>query len=349
MPAGAAGLVDLGSGAGFPGPGAGDPGRAGTVDLVESDRRKCAFLREAARVAGDAGHDPQLRGSRTVPAASRPMSSPPAPARRSDRLLGSGRSRFIGPGTVCLFPKGRHGREGIDRAPRTWTMRCRSDTEPDRPARRRPASAAGRQPCRARGCSRAPPAESRPRILAVANQKGGVGKTTTAINLGTALAATGERVLVIDLDPQGNASTGLGVDRGRARASPPTTCCSAKPSSTQAVVRDRACRGLSTRAGRRSISPAPRSSWSQRPRREFIGCATRSRHAGRREPTTYVLIDCPPSLNLLTLNALVAADAVLVPLQCEFFALEGLAPADAAPIERVRRALNPRLELQASC
>jgi chromosome partitioning protein len=163
----------------------------------------------------------------------------------------------------------------------------------------------------------------RMRVLALANQKGGVGKTTTAINLGTALAAVGERVLIIDLDPQGNASTGLGVDER-----PLSTFDVLSGEATIATAR------VATHVPRLSIVPATIDLMSF----EREAGATSGRHyrlrdclaamAASEDPelaTSYVLIDCPPSLNLLTVNALAAADAVLVPLQCEFFALEGLA------------------------
>jgi chromosome partitioning protein len=181
----------------------------------------------------------------------------------------------------------------------------------------------------------------RMRVLALANQKGGVGKTTTAINLGTALAAVGERVLIIDLDPQGNASTGLGVDE--------------RPISTFDVLGGEAgiaAARVPTHVPRLSIVPATIDLMSFE--RE-VG-ASSGRHyrlrdclaamAASEEPelASYVLIDCPPSLNLLTVNALAAADAVLVPLQCEFFALEGLAQL-LSTVEEIRVRLNPKLQI----
>ncbi|MEQ9814683.1 MAG: ParA family protein [Azospirillaceae bacterium] len=178
----------------------------------------------------------------------------------------------------------------------------------------------------------------RPRIIAVANQKGGVGKTTTAINLGTALAACGQSVLVIDLDPQGNASTGLGIDRGRRQLG-----------SYQVLFGQVGVGGAAqpTAVPRLSIVPASPALSSAEielvgtGRPEFLLRGALQASVGY----DYILIDCPPALGLLTLNAMVAADAVLVPLQCEFYALEGLSQL-VRTIERVRRSLNTRLEIQ---
>jgi len=182
------------------------------------------------------------------------------------------------------------------------------------------------------------------RVLALANQKGGVGKTTTAINLGTALAAIGETVLVIDLDPQGNASTGLGIDRRQRRVST-YHVLAGEAALAQAVV--------PTAVPRLSLAPSTMdllglelemASSSDRAHRLRNVLRTLGQAASTRG-FSYVLIDCPPSLNLLTINALAAADAVLVPLQCEFFALEGLSQL-LRTVEQVRAALNPRLQIQ---
>jgi chromosome partitioning protein len=179
------------------------------------------------------------------------------------------------------------------------------------------------------------------RVLVVANQKGGVGKTTTAINLGTALAAVGERVLLVDSDPQGNASTGLGVRRAQRTTTLYDVMIGGRPMA-EAVVKT-ALPGLDLIPGDADLSGvelelghAPRRSFKLRDALEPV------RQGGA---YTYVLVDCPPSLNLLTVNALAAADAVLVPLQCEFFALEGLTQL-VRTIDLVRGSLNPQLEIQ---
>ena len=187
-------------------------------------------------------------------------------------------------------------------------------------------------------------ASSSPRIFVLANQKGGVGKTTTAINLGTALAAVGEEVLVIDLDPQGNASTGLGVDRHQRTISTYDVLLG-ESSLADAII--------ATAVPRLSIAPstldllgveleiANDKDRAYRLKRAFAELA--ADHDDERR-YSYILIDCPPSLNLLTINALASSDAVVVPLQCEFFALEGLSQL-LSTVEQVRQTLNHKLSI----
>ena len=181
------------------------------------------------------------------------------------------------------------------------------------------------------------------RVLVLANQKGGVGKTTTAINLGTALAAIDERVLLVDLDPQGNASTGLGIDR-KSRGISTYNVMMGETSLADAVQ--------VTAVPRLSVAPSTLDLLGVE--LEIAGDRDRAyklrqavldfdaAQAGRADAYSYILVDCPPSLNLLTINALAAAHAVVVPLQCEFFALEGLSQL-LATVDQGRAALNPDL------
>jgi len=183
------------------------------------------------------------------------------------------------------------------------------------------------------------------RVLVVANQKGGVGKTTTAINLGTALAAIGERVLIVDLDPQGNASTGLGIDQ-KSRAASTYDVLLGERTLAEVI--------LPTAVPRLCVAPSTLDLLGveleisgDKDRTFKLRAALQAlaqEQMSREDRFTYVLIDCPPSLNLLTVNALAASDSVVVPLQCEFFALEGLSQL-LKTVDQVRRALNPRLTI----
>jgi chromosome partitioning protein len=188
------------------------------------------------------------------------------------------------------------------------------------------------------------PPTGHPRILALANQKGGVGKTTTAINLGTALAAIGERVLIVDLDPQGNASTGLGIDRRNRSCSTYDVLIGEAP--LRDAVVPTAVPRLHIAASTMDLSGLELELGAARDRafRLRDAIAALNTKATPDSDYTYVLIDCPPSLNLLTVNAMAASDAILVPLQCEFFALEGLSQL-LQTVEQVRSTLNPNLSI----
>ena len=181
-----------------------------------------------------------------------------------------------------------------------------------------------------------------PKIIAVVNQKGGVGKTTTTINLGAALAELGFHVLLIDLDPQGNASTGLGLDAGKRKIT--TYDLLLEDAKIQDVVQSTLVDGLWIAPATTDLSSADIEMVANEKRSFLLHDALRQRGIDKYE-FDFVLIDCPPSLSLLTINAMVAAHSVLVPLQAEFYALEGLSQL-LLTVREIRQTANPNLRME---
>ena len=183
--------------------------------------------------------------------------------------------------------------------------------------------------------------KKRARVLAVANQKGGVGKTTTAINLATCIAMTGRSVLLVDIDPQGNLTSGVGLKNQQTEAGTVYEALTRDPLDSTGFVLPTAVDNLFLIPANRNLTGAEIEMVTFQERERRLKRITES----LRSHFDYIFIDCPPSLGLLTLNALVAADAVFIPLHCEYFALEGLADL-VGTLRRVRGSLNPSLEIE---
>jgi chromosome partitioning protein len=182
----------------------------------------------------------------------------------------------------------------------------------------------------------------RPRVISISNQKGGVGKTTTTVNLAAAIAEKGHKVLIIDLDPQGNASTGLGIDQSDRKVS--TYDFLFDPTSVESALHKTATTNLWIVPSNADLASADMELAKRSNRTNALSLSMRSSHIAALD-FDYILIDCPPSLNLLTLNGLVAADTVLIPLQAEFYALEGLSQL-MLTIRDVRQTGNPGLRIE---
>ncbi|HEX6208779.1 MAG TPA: ParA family protein [Actinomycetota bacterium] len=209
-------------------------------------------------------------------------------------------------------------------------------TEPASPIG--PSAASPNPQVRVEGSLEQPPAEAGGRIIAVANQKGGVGKSTTAVNLGAALAESGARVLVVDMDPQGNASTGLGISPQDREITTYQVLAAGLPAAR--AIMATAVEGLSAITSTIDLAGAEIELVSQFSREMRLARAL----DGVVEGYDYVIVDCPPSLGLLTVNSLAAADELIVPIQCEYYALEGLGQL-LRNVRLVQQNLNPRLRL----
>ena len=327
------------------------------IQLVERNAKKAAFLREAIRVTSAAGTVHLADIGDIVDRIAGPVDCVTARALAPLHQLIGFAEPLVGKGAKALFLKGQDVEAELTEATKYWNIEPQLHSsrtgghgwivELDRIERRNQA-ATGHW-----GTNvidevyqedRAPAAAGHPRILSLANQKGGVGKTTTAINLGTALAAIGERVLIVDLDPQGNASTGLGIDRRNRNCSTYDVLIGEAPLREAVVVT--AVPRLHIAASTMDLSGLELELGTT-PGRAFRlrdAIAALNNDAAPGADYTYVLIDCPPSLNLLTVNAMAASDAILVPLQCEFFALEGLSQL-LQTVEQVRSTLNPNLSI----
>ena len=279
------------------------------VNLFEATAKKCHFLEAVRDRLGLDVDDPQRSAWKRRKFEPFDVVTARACA-PLDKLLGYAQ-HFAGPNTVCLFLKGQNVGSELTEARKPWKMSLQQH-----PSLTDPSGVV----LEIRELSM--PTGQRPRVMVVANQKGGVGKTTTAINLGTALAAVGEPTLVIDIDPQGNASTGLGIPRTERKVTIYDVLMG-EAKLADAVMPTRIPR-LSLVSSTVDLSGAELEMIDMERRNFRLKDALDEYSVHGSSPFSYVLIDCPPSLTLLTVNAMVAADAVMVPLQCEFFALEGL-------------------------